>query len=43
MSALAQHTMRTPTLQPVPESLPVTGDHVPNSKSVKAKVGIVCV
>jgi len=37
MSALAQHTMRTPTLQPVPESLPVTGDHVPNSKSVKAK------
>ena len=47
MSALAQHTqhsahtMRTPTLQPVPESLPVA-DHVSsvaNSKSVKSKVG----
>ena len=36
MSALS-HTMRTPTLQPVPESLPVA-DHVPNSKSVKSKV-----
>jgi len=35
MSALS-HTMRTPTLQPVPESLPVA-DHVTNSKSVKSK------
>ena len=44
MSALTQHTMRTPTLQPVPESLPVADsrDHctVPSvSKSVKSKVG----
>ena len=39
MSALTQHTMRTPTLQPVPESLPVA-DHVSvSSKSVKSKVG----
>jgi len=30
------HTMRTPTLQPVPESLPVA-DHVTNPKSVKSK------
>jgi len=37
MSALTQHTMRTPTLQPVPESLPVA-DHVSvSSKSVKSK------
>ena len=36
MSAVS-HTMRTPTLQPVPESLPVA-DHVTNSKSVKSKV-----
>jgi len=35
MSALT-HTMRTPTLQPVPESLPVA-DHVSNPKSVKPK------
>jgi len=35
MSAIS-HTMRTPTLQPVPESLPVA-DHVTNSKSVKSK------
>jgi len=37
MSTLT-HTMRTPTLQPVPESLPV-GDHVAaqSSKSVKTK------
>jgi len=35
MSAISQ-TMRTPTLQPVPESLPVA-DHVTNSKSVKSK------
>ena len=38
MSAIP-HTMRTPTLQPVPESLPV-GDHVSNPKSAKSKVGI---
>jgi len=42
MSALTQQTMRTPTLQPVPESLPVADsrDHctVPSvSKSVKSK------
>eukprot|EP00090_Calanus_glacialis_P028631 TRINITY_DN4595_c0_g1_i4.p1 TRINITY_DN4595_c0_g1~~TRINITY_DN4595_c0_g1_i4.p1 ORF type:complete len:870 (-),score=181.63 TRINITY_DN4595_c0_g1_i4:658-3267(-) len=35
MSAIP-HTMRTPTLQPVPESLPVA-DHVTNPKSVKSK------
>jgi len=35
MSAIP-HTMRTPTLQPVPESLPV-GDHVSNPKSAKSK------
>lgn len=35
MSAIS-HTMRTPTLQPVPESLPVA-DHVTNPKSVKSK------
>ena len=41
MSALTQHTMRTPTLQPVPESLPVTTDHVPSvpKSAVKSKVG----
>jgi len=36
MSALTQSTMRTPTLQPVPESLPVA-DHVSVSKSAKTK------
>lgn len=43
MSALTQHTMRTPTLQPVPESLPVTTDHVPSvpKSAVKSKVGRV--
>jgi len=35
MSAIT-HTMRTPTLQPVPESLPVA-DHVSNPKSAKSK------
>jgi len=35
MSAIP-HTMRTPTLQPVPESLPV-GEHVTNPKSAKSK------
>jgi len=35
MSAIP-HTMRTPTLQPVPESLPVA-DHVTNPKSAKSK------
>ena len=42
MSALTQHTMRTPTLQPVPESLPVTTDHVPSvpKSAVKSKVGM---
>lgn len=41
MSAVTQHTMRTPTLQPVPESLPVTTDHVPSvpKSAVKSKVG----
>lgn len=39
MSAVTQHTMRTPTLQPVPESLPVTTDHVPSvpKSAVKSK------
>ena len=42
MSAVTQHTMRTPTLQPVPESLPVTTDHVPSvpKSAVKSKVGM---
>ena len=40
MSALTQSTMRTPTLQPVPESLPVA-DHVSVSKSAKTKVRLI--